>query len=150
MSAFIEIITRNVLREEVKVFTGFSWRSRYDWGIKDITKDCKNCLHCIGKEEAIVIIEIVNLNKGRCNWQPPLAEEILGICLWGVSPKILCSREKPRKCQYFKNCICAKYCDCENPPPDDWDGKEGIYLLSEECPIHNLFPRHHPNCSFHR
>ncbi len=101
MSAFIEIITRNVLYQEIKVFAGFSWRTRYDWKVKDITKDCENCSHCVGQEEALVIVEIVNLNKGSCQWQPPLAERILGICLWGVSPKILCQKENPRMCQYF-------------------------------------------------
>ena len=102
MSAFIEIITRNVLWQEIKVFAGFSWRTRYDWSTKDITKNCDNCSYCIGKKETLVIVEIVNLNKGSCKWQPPLAEETLGICLWGVSPKILCFKEKPRKCQYFE------------------------------------------------
>ena len=101
MSAFIEIITRNVLWKEVKLFAGFSWRTRYDWGIKYITKDCENCSYCIGREEATVIVKIVNLNKGSCRWQPPPLKKILGICFWGVSPKILCFREKSRKCQYF-------------------------------------------------
>ena len=46
-------------------------------------------------------------------------------------------------------CICTKVCDCQNPPPDDWDGKNGVYHISQECPIHNMFPNPHPDCSVH-
>jgi hypothetical protein len=98
MSVFIEIITKNVLWEEVKIFAGFM--SRYDWGFKDITKNCSYCSYCIGQKEASVIVEMVNLNKGRCQWRPPSTEKVLGICIWGVA-KILCPKENPRKCQYF-------------------------------------------------
>jgi hypothetical protein len=31
-------------------------------------------------------------------------------------------------------------CDCQNPPPDDWDGKSGVFHVSNHCPIHNLYP----------
>ncbi|HEY4487073.1 MAG TPA: class I SAM-dependent methyltransferase [Candidatus Paceibacterota bacterium] len=31
-------------------------------------------------------------------------------------------------------------CDCQNPPPDTWDGKEGTYHVSNECPVHNWNP----------
>lgn len=35
---------------------------------------------------------------------------------------------------------CQKKCDCQNPPPDDWDGKDGVYHVSTSCPIHNFSP----------
>ncbi len=38
-------------------------------------------------------------------------------------------------------CICTDECDCQNPDPDD-----GVALLSNECPIHNLFPSPDPKC----
>lgn len=31
-------------------------------------------------------------------------------------------------------------CDCSNPPPADWDGVNGVYHVSESCPIHNFQP----------
>ncbi len=46
-------------------------------------------------------------------------------------------------------CICPKECDCENPPPDDWDGVSGSFGVSEECPIHNDNPRVAPDCPVH-
>lgn len=60
-------------------------------------------------------------------------------------------------------CICTEVCDCQRPPPPDWDGKEGVFHVSEECPIHNIYwgsdqisnPEPHPDCradkhKFHR
>jgi len=49
----------------------------------------------------------------------------------------------------FVKCTCPKKCDCENPPPDDWDGKNGIFHVSNECPKHNLYPEPNPECPFH-
>ena len=46
-------------------------------------------------------------------------------------------------------CTCAKECDCQNPPPDDWDGKDGVWHISNECPIHNENPYHNPDCPVH-
>jgi hypothetical protein len=46
-------------------------------------------------------------------------------------------------------CICAKECDCENPPPDDWDGKSGVWYISNECPIHNWNPYPNRECPIH-
>jgi len=47
-------------------------------------------------------------------------------------------------------CTCTKKCDCEYPPPDDWDGKEGgPWLISNECPIHNENPYPNPDCPIH-
>jgi len=37
-------------------------------------------------------------------------------------------------------CICPTECDCQNPPPDDWDGTSGIWHISNLCPIHNDYP----------
>lgn len=47
------------------------------------------------------------------------------------------------------NCICPEECDCQNPPPENWDGKNGVYGVSNECPVHNLNPRPHPDCPVH-
>ena len=46
-------------------------------------------------------------------------------------------------------CLCTNECDCQNPPPDDWDGKDAIYHVSNECPIHTWNPRPNPDCSVH-
>ncbi len=46
-------------------------------------------------------------------------------------------------------CTCPKKCDCENPPPKNWDGKSGAYHVSEMCPEHNLVPRPDSNCPLH-
>jgi len=50
---------------------------------------------------------------------------------------------------FKKKCTCIKVCDCQNPPPDNWDGKNGIWHISEECPIHNLYPAPNPECPIH-
>lgn len=47
---------------------------------------------------------------------------------------------------FEKKCICTKTCDCANPPPSNWDGKSGVYHVSNECPIHNDYPQPHPDC----
>ena len=46
-------------------------------------------------------------------------------------------------------CMCLEECDCQNPPPDDWDGKNGVYHISNSCPIHNLNPHPNPDCPRH-
>jgi len=47
-------------------------------------------------------------------------------------------------------CTCPKECDCQNPPPDDGSGKkDDVYHLSNECPVHNLYPRPSPDCPVH-
>src|SRR5437868_2072416 len=43
-------------------------------------------------------------------------------------------------------CICTKVCDCQNPPPDDWDGKSGCWHVSNMCPIHNDKPEPDEDC----
>ena len=48
----------------------------------------------------------------------------------------------------FVKCECPRECDCENPPPDDGH-ESGIYHLSNECPVHNLFPGPNPECPLH-
>ena len=45
-----------------------------------------------------------------------------------------------------EKCICTTECDCQNPPPDDWDGKSGVWHVSNECPIHNDYPMPDPDC----
>lgn len=48
-----------------------------------------------------------------------------------------------------QKCTCPTTCDCQNPPPEGWDGRSGVYHISESCPIHNDHPRPAPNCSVH-
>ena len=48
---------------------------------------------------------------------------------------------KMGKTRKKKKCICVKTCDCQNPEP-----KFGVALVSNECPIHNMNPDHHPDC----
>lgn len=48
-----------------------------------------------------------------------------------------------------QGCICPQECDCEHPPPDDWDGKSGVYHSSNLCPIHNLNPPPMEGCPVH-
>ena len=43
-------------------------------------------------------------------------------------------------------CTCSKECDCQNPPPDDWDGKTGMYHVSNQCPVHNYDPYPDQDC----
>jgi hypothetical protein len=49
--------------------------SRYDGGLKDVTKDCATCEH--------------RYDCGRDSW-----------CCWGVALKQLVACAKPRKCEY--------------------------------------------------
>ena len=42
-------------------------------------------------------------------------------------------------------CICPSECCCQYPEP-----KDGVALVSEECPIHNDYPWPHPECPIHR
>lgn len=49
----------------------------------------------------------------------------------------------------FSKCSCPKKCVCENPPPDDWDGKSGVWGISNECPVHNQNPRPNSECPIH-
>jgi len=46
-------------------------------------------------------------------------------------------------------CTCPKECDCANPPPDNWDEREGVYHVSNACPIHNIIPDPDPDCPVH-
>ena len=46
-------------------------------------------------------------------------------------------------------CTCAKKCDCQCPPPNNWDGKNGVWLISNECPVHNQDPDPNPECPIH-
>lgn len=46
-------------------------------------------------------------------------------------------------------CTCPEECDCQNPPPDNWDGKNGVYHISNECPVHNDNPKPAENCPIH-
>jgi hypothetical protein len=46
-------------------------------------------------------------------------------------------------------CTCPKECDCQNPPPERWDGRSGTYHISYLCPIHNHDPDPDENCPIH-
>ncbi|MFH0891512.1 MAG: hypothetical protein V1867_01895 [Candidatus Falkowbacteria bacterium] len=52
---------------------------------------------------------------------------------------------------FVELCTCLKEgeCDCQNPPPEDWDGKNGVWHVSAFCPIHNLYPDPDPDCPIH-
>lgn len=97
-----EMIVKNVLGDVTEIFAGFLWDARYAWSTKYLTKNCVECQHYISQKEAIRVIPVVKASKGRCHWQPPPREKIMGICKWGVWPKILVPRPKGvRKCEYF-------------------------------------------------
>jgi hypothetical protein len=96
------VFAQNVLSEKIKVFAGFPWDGKWAWGIKFLTKNCDQCLHCIGKEEAVRVVKMVNVNKGKIRWEPPKEESIAGVCnRLPEYPKILFQPEKPRKCEFF-------------------------------------------------
>jgi hypothetical protein len=46
-------------------------------------------------------------------------------------------------------CICPKKCDCQNPPPANWDGTSGSWGISNYCPDHNEHPEPNPDCPVH-
>ena len=94
-----EVITKNVLGQEIKIFAGPI--SRWAWTLKCFTKDCHRCPHCIDRRESVRIVKIVAENKGKSKWQAPPYKKIMGICNWGALPKILCFRERLKKCEYF-------------------------------------------------
>ncbi len=97
-----KITIQNVLGEEMTVSLLPPWRSAYAWNCKFFTKNCPNCPHCIDRENAIAVIRQVDAKKQRRQWEPPLEETIKGVCLWGISPKILVPREKgAKKCEFF-------------------------------------------------
>ena len=49
----------------------------------------------------------------------------------------------------IKKCTCPTKCDCQNPPPENWDGKKGVYHVSNYCPVHNDSPNPDPECPIH-
>ena len=50
----------------------------------------------------------------------------------------------------MKKCTCPKICDCQNPPPDNWNGKDGIYHTSLSCPVHYRNPKPNEDCPVHK
>lgn len=46
-------------------------------------------------------------------------------------------------------CTCPQECDCQNPPPQNWDGVSGNWGISNYCPIHNEHPEPNPECPIH-
>lgn len=42
-------------------------------------------------------------------------------------------------------CTCPKECDCQNPEPEN----DGCALVSNSCPIHNLYPDPAEDCPLH-
>lgn len=98
----MKMTVSNVLGEQIEIFAGFSWDAKYAWATKLFTKNCSECPHCLGKEEAVRVVRAVDENKGQCRWRPPAEEHISGVCVWGVWPKILIPRrEGAISCQYF-------------------------------------------------
>ena len=49
-----------------------------------------------------------------------------------------------------KICTCPKTCDCQNPPPDNWDEKsDGVYHTSLSCTVHYINPKPDDDCPIH-
>ena len=48
-----------------------------------------------------------------------------------------------------ERCTCPKKCDCQDPPPKNWDGKEGVFHTSIMCPEHNELPVPDRDCPIH-
>ncbi len=46
-------------------------------------------------------------------------------------------------------CTCPKTCNCQNPPPANWDGIHGNWGISNSCPDHNQHPEPDENCPIH-
>lgn len=46
-------------------------------------------------------------------------------------------------------CTCTQKCDCQNPPPANWDGVSGSWGISNYCPDHNEHPEPNPDCPVH-
>ncbi len=95
------VTVKSVTGSEIRVFAGFVYDAKYDWGTKKATKDCPQCRYCVSREDSLRTIKEVNVNKGRCRWSPPPEEVVIGVCAWGVCPKIVCIVDKPRKCEYI-------------------------------------------------
>ena len=58
-------------------------------------------------------------------------------------------RVKMSVLKFFRICTCPQECDCQYPPPDDWDGKNGSFGVSNMCPIHNQDPYPDEDCPTH-
>lgn len=65
-----------------------------------------------------------------------------------VTEKDRCNCQNREKKKVAPICICPKEdeCDCENPEPE-----EGVVLVSNHCPVHNIYPgpTPYPNCPVH-
>ena len=93
---------RNVLGKSFEVRIERPQASRYAWGDKFWTLSCSQCPRCIGREEAMRIIEKTIASKGRSRWAPPAEEQIMGLCVWGRWTQILVLRDgSPKRCQFF-------------------------------------------------
>lgn len=57
------------------------------WDQKSETKSCINCESFVSKQEAIPIID--ELKKQQTEWEPPVEQEIKGICIFFDFPRIL-------------------------------------------------------------
>ena len=73
----------------------------------------------------------------------PIASPIVFVILQTAIIIRLFFSKKPenKKKDMENNCICPAECDCEYPEPE-----EGIALVSNSCPIHNLDPDPDPEC----
>lgn len=54
-------IVKNVLGEEIEIFVGWKWSSRYAWNSKFFTENCSQCPWCMGKGGSHS-----NYSKGKC------------------------------------------------------------------------------------
>jgi len=73
----------------------------YDLKVKNETKDCSKCPCNIPRDEALQLIDLGTL-AARSEWVPPDGDTVKGVCVWGVSPKILVERAKARHCGLLK------------------------------------------------
>ena len=98
------------------------------------------------KPASIIIESIVKPGQVLCKLEAVIKNE-LGADL-GLYPTIKI-REIKRSQECKINCTCPQECDCQNPPPDNWDGRKGVYHVSASCPIHNFRPEPDPDCPIH-
>lgn len=76
---------------------------RYNWDLKYLTEDCKQCGCYVNPHVAAGVLIEVGLRKGRRKWMIPSSQQ--GLCTWGNPDynKVLVRnrRRPPKKCQYF-------------------------------------------------
>ena len=80
--------TKNALGKKIKVYVGPTVKNSHAWEEKGKTRNCEECNKYIDRLTAIDIIEIVGEQQNN-GWIHPLEGRILGICTFGLWPKVL-------------------------------------------------------------